>query len=163
MEFQESQEQSRVQGRRDPAPGNGAEGESSEERHLIIEEMEIGRDAGHVGEEVLTEADRKSSIYYSYYCYYYYFVFLGPHPWHVEVPRLGVESESQLPAYARATAMPDLSRVFDLHHSSHQCRILNPLNKARDGTRNLMVPSWTHFLCATMGTPHGSYFEMWSI
>ena len=27
----------------------------------------------------------------------------------MEVPRLGVESELQLPAYATATAMPDLS------------------------------------------------------
>ena len=28
-----------------------------------------------------------------YYYYYYYFVFLGLHPRHMEVPRLGVESE----------------------------------------------------------------------
>ena len=34
---------------------------------------------------------------------------------HVEVPRLGVGSELQLLAYATATAMPDLSRVCDLH------------------------------------------------
>ena len=37
---------------------------------------------------------------------------------HMEVPRLGVESELQLPAYATATAMPDLSYICDLHHSS---------------------------------------------
>ena len=30
------------------------------------------------------------------------FVFLGPHPWHMEVPRLGVELELQLPAYTTA-------------------------------------------------------------
>ena len=28
-----------------------------------------------------------------------YFVFLWPHPWHMEVPRLGVKSEMQVPAY----------------------------------------------------------------
>ena len=28
-----------------------------------------------------------------------------------------------------------------LHHSSQQCRILNPLSKARHQTQNLMVPS----------------------
>ena len=28
-----------------------------------------------------------------------------------------------------------------LHHSSRQRRILNPLNDARDQTRNFMVPS----------------------
>ena len=44
--------------------------------------------------------------------------------------------------YARATTMPDLSRVCDLHHSSQQGWILNPLSKARDHTHNLMVPSW---------------------
>ena len=48
----------------------------------------------------------------------YVFCFLGPHLWHMEVPRLGVESELQLLAYATAIAMPDLSRICDLHHSS---------------------------------------------
>ena len=63
------------------------------------------------------------------------FVCLGPHPWHMEVPRLGVESELQLPAYATATATPDLSCICNLHHSSsRQRRILNPLNEARDRT-----------------------------
>ena len=49
--------------------------------------------------------------------------------------------------------MPDPSRVCDLRHSSWQHRILNPLRKARDRTRILMVPSWIRFRCATMGTP----------
>ena len=67
--------------------------------------------------------------------------------------QLGVESELQLPAYATATATPDLSHVYDLHHSSWQHRILNRLSKARDQTLNFMVPSWIHFHCATTGTP----------
>ena len=54
-------------------------------------------------------------------------------------------------AYARATAMPDPSRVYDLHHSSRQRQILNPLSKAKDQTRNLLVPSWICFCCTTMG------------
>ena len=33
-----------------------------------------------------------------------FFVFLGPYPWHVEVPRLGVSSKLQLSAYTTATA-----------------------------------------------------------
>ena len=37
---------------------------------------------------------------------------------HMEVPRLGVECELQLPAYTTATAIPDPSRVCDIHHSS---------------------------------------------
>ena len=71
----------------------------------------------------------------------------------MEVPRVGVQSELLLPAYARATATPDLSLVCDLHHSSWQYRILNWLSEARDRTRNLMVPSWIRFCCATTGTP----------
>ena len=37
----------------------------------------------------------------------FFFVFLGPHLWHLEVPRLGVESELQLPACTTATATLD--------------------------------------------------------
>ena len=47
-----------------------------------------------------------------------YLFFLGLHPWHMEVPKLGAESELQLPAYTTAAATPDLSCVGDLHHSS---------------------------------------------
>ena len=36
----------------------------------------------------------------------------------MEIPRLGVEQELQLPVYATATATQDLSHVCDLHHSS---------------------------------------------
>ena len=50
----------------------------------------------------------------------------------MEVPRLRVESEPKLLAYTTATATWDLSRVCDLHHSSLQGRIPNPLREARD-------------------------------
>ena len=52
----------------------------------------------------------------------------------MEVPRLGVESELHLPGYTTATAMWDPSSVFNLHHSSRQHWILNPLVGARDQT-----------------------------
>ena len=63
-------------------------------------------------------------------------VFLEPHPQHTEVPRLEVKSELLLlaTATATATAIPDPSCICDLHHSSGQHRILNPLSKARDQT-----------------------------
>ena len=63
---------------------------------------------------------------------FFFWSFLGPHSLHVEVPRLGVQSELQQPAYPRATATRDPSRVCDLPYSSRQCRILNPLSKARN-------------------------------
>ena len=66
----------------------------------------------------------------------------------MEIPRLGVESELYLPAYTTATATWDPSRVYHLHHSSQQCRILNPLSKARDPTRNFRITSWIHCHCA---------------
>ena len=45
---------------------------------------------------------------------------------------IGVKLELQLPAYATVVAMPDPSCVCDLHHSSPQCQILNPLSKTMD-------------------------------
>ena len=42
----------------------------------------------------------------------------------MEVPRLEVESELELPAYAAATATQDPSRVCDPHRSSRQHLIL---------------------------------------
>ena len=42
----------------------------------------------------------------------------------------------------RATETRDPSRACSLHPSSWQCRILNPLSKARDRTHNLMALSW---------------------
>ena len=57
----------------------------------------------------------------------------------MEVPRLGVKSELQLLAYTAARAIPNLSCVCDLHYSSQQRLILNPLSEARDQTCILVV------------------------
>ena len=67
---------------------------------------------------------------------------LALHPQHMEVPRLGVESELQL--LAAATATWDPSCYCDLHHRSRQCQILNPLSEARDRTLILMDASRVH-------------------
>ena len=82
----------------------------------------------------------------------FFFFFLGSHPWHMEVPRLGVKSELQMLAYTIVTTTQDLSHICDLHHSSQQCWIPNPLTEARDRTRILMVASQIRFHCATTGT-----------
>ena len=59
---------------------------------------------------------------------FFFFFFLGPHPRHVELPRLGVELELQLPAYPQPQ---DPSHVCNLHHSSRQRWI--PTHWARPG------------------------------
>ena len=70
----------------------------------------------------------------------------------------GVELELQLPACSAATPMPDPSHICDLHHSSRQYRILNPLSEARDQTRTLMVPRRIRFRRAMTGTPTSQSF-----
>jgi len=55
-------------------------------------------------------------------------------------------------SHSNARSKPHL----DLHHSSQQRWILNPLIEARDRTLDLMVPSRIHFQCATTGTPAGT-------
>ena len=60
---------------------------------------------------------RVSPEFVEFFCL---FCFLGLHLQHMEVPRVGVKSELQLPAYTTATETPDLSHVCDLHHSSSQ-------------------------------------------
>ena len=64
----------------------------------------------------------------------------------MEIPMLGLGQKLQWPAYTTATAMQDLSHIFDVHHSSWQCCIPDPLSKARDETRILMDASQIHFL-----------------
>ena len=56
---------------------------------------------------------------------FFFFLFLGLHLWHVEVPRLGGESELQVLAYITATATRDPQ----------------PTERGRDRTRILMDSS----------------------
>ena len=94
--------------------------------------------------------------------FWFWFWFLGPHPRHMDVPRLGVKVELQLLAYATATAMPDPSLVCNLYHSSQQHWIPNPLSKARARTHIFMDASWIHFHWSTMGTPEKCTSDYWS-
>ena len=66
--------------------------------------------------------------------YSIFFLLLGPHRWHMEVPRLAAESELTLTAYVTDTAMLDVSCIWFLHCSLGQCQIRNPLSEARDRT-----------------------------
>ena len=81
--------------------------------------------------------------------------FLGLHMRHM--------GSSQARGWIRATAAGLHLRysntrselVCDLYHSSRQCKIVNPLSRAGDGTNILMNTSWVHYCWATMGTPEG--------
>ena len=69
----------------------------------------------------------------------------GAHLWHMDVPRLGVQLELQLPACATTTATPDLSHIHNLHQSSQQYQTLNPLSQTMDRTHILRDTSQVHY------------------
>ena len=75
----------------------------------------------------------------------------------MEFPSLGVKSELQLMAYTTTTSTQDPSLICNLHHSSQQRQIPNPLRKARNQTHILMDTSQICFHYATTGTPNIYY------
>ena len=86
------------------------------------------------------------------------FCFLELHPGHMEIPRLGVQSELQLPAYTTATATPDLSHIGN--HSSWQRSILNSLSEARDRTCTLMDTGAALNLLSPKRNSRGSFSQL---
>ena len=74
--------------------------------------------------------------------YLYSIFFSQPNLCHMKVPRLGVELELQLPAYTTATTVRYPSLICDLHHSSQQHQIFNPLSEARHRAHMLMDTSY---------------------
>jgi len=69
------------------------------------------------------------------------------------------QTRGQIRAYATATSTRDQSRTCDLHHSSQQRQILNPLSEARDPTCILMDTSRILVRCTTTGIPGVSQFK----
>ena len=63
----------------------------------------------------------------------------------MEAPRLEVEWELYPLAYTTAIATRDPKTVCDLHYSSWQCGITNPLSEARDRTCILVDASQIPF------------------
>jgi len=75
----------------------------------------------------------------------------------MEIPRLGVELELQLPGYSTAT--PDMSHICDLCHSLLQCQVLNPLGEARDQSRIFIETIWVLNLLSNNGNSQEIYFN----
>ena len=84
-----------------------------------------------------------------FFFFFFFFLLLGLHLQHMEVPRLRVKSERQLPACSTAIAMQDSGCICNLYCSW----IPSALSKARDRTHILMDASQVQFCCATTGTP----------
>ena len=86
-----------------------------------------------------------SQACFSFFLFFFFLVFvsfLGPHPRHVEVPRLGGRIGAVATGLRHSHRTWDLSCICDLYHSSRQHQILNPLGKARNPTCSLTVPGW---------------------
>ena len=59
------------------------------------------------------------------FLFFFFFCFLQQYMQHMEVPRLGVESELQLLTHTTATAIQHLIPICDPHHSLQQPLSLN--------------------------------------
>ena len=79
-----------------------------------------------------------------YFLFIYLFCILGPHLSPMEVPRLGIKSELQLPTDTTATANPDPSCICDLHYSSQQHGSLTHWGGPGIETHILMDTSWVY-------------------
>lgn len=104
------------------------------------------------------------------------FCFLRSHLQHMEVPRLGVESELQLPqpqqlgiqaasltyttAHVTLLLAPALWAFFHLLKGATLPHVLNPLSKARDQTLNLMNNSW---VCNLLNHSRNSLYSLFSM
>ena len=116
-------------------------------RHTVINSMNLYRHAPKRNQ--LRSSARYFHIFTSFFFFFVFLSFFRV----VSMAHGGSQTGDLIGAVATATAMPDLSRDCDLHHSSWQCRILNPLGEVRDQTYNLVVPSRICSHCAMTETP----------
>ena len=100
---------------------------------------------------------------YCYCCCCFVFCLFRAEPAACGGSQTGVESELWPLAYTTATATWDPSPICDLHHSSQQRQIPNPLGETRDQTHNLVVPGWICFCGTVMGTPTVVFVCMFSV
>ena len=76
---------------------------------------------------------------------YLFLVFWGLYPWHMEVPRLGVKLRAVATGLHHSHSKPNLSRIYDIHHSSGNATSLTPervqgWNPRRHGSSSGLLP-----------------------
>ena len=98
-----------------------------------------------------SEIDTLNSFMFKIPIFFFFLFFFGLNLWYMDVPRPGVDSKLQLLACATATAMPDLSSIWD-----PCCWMLNPLREARNWTNVLTDTSWVPNLLSHNG--NSNYF-----
>ena len=101
------------------SPGGATQGETGKmvrsdrgriaksERRLLVQGREPSKRETNIGEYLLCARSCVNFFMYLSSRLIFFFLFLGLHLLHMEVPRLGVESELQMPAYTAATATTD--------------------------------------------------------
>ena len=95
------------------------------------------------------------------FLFLFFFCFLGPHPWHMEVPRPGVKSELQLLAYT--TAMQDLSRAC-LWPTLQFMATLDPDPRSEARDRSLILTDTSGFITAELWWElHKDALNVWSL
>ena len=106
----------------------------------------------------------KSCLYWVRYFTVFIYYYIGLHLQHMEVPRLGAESELHLPVCVTATAMPDLGCICIPHRSLWNHQILNTGSLTHWISPGMKPILWilVGFLTrwATMGTPSFTVFNL---
>ena len=77
----------------------------------------------------LPHLDKQQVLSSPHLFFFFFFFFFGPSPRHLLVSPREVSFGVHRFAYTTATATRDLSLFFNLHHSSGQYQISNPLNE----------------------------------
>ena len=102
----------------------------------MCKKKKVFDEIGHNFVNILTPTE---SILYLFI----YFSLLGPHPRHMEVPRLGVKFRA-IAAYATVTATWDLSCVCDLPHSSqHAGSLTQWMRQGMEPASSLILVGFT--------------------
>ena len=84
------------------------------------------------------------SFFFFFFCLFV-FCFFGPHPWHMEVPRLGSNWS--------CSCQPQPQQPGPKLHLRPTLQLMAMLTEARYWTYIFMDTSWIHFHCATTEIP----------